>query len=264
MKRTFTAAASALALISGLAATQASAQGLRGVRVEGQVGYSQFSANGEEDNHIGYGGAAGVDFDLGGFVLGAEGTFWWAPAETEGADGPGFAEHKTFEELGIAARAGVMASPSTLVYGKIGYVRNEQRKRFTPFNPGTTVPNSARPGAYYENYKVNGWQYGAGVEQMISNNVYAKVEGRYSDYEKEEGIAGGTHTITGLVGLGVLFGGARAEEPVVIAPAPVVVTPPPAAPATQTCPDGSVILATDVCPAPPPPPPPPAPAPERG
>ena len=34
--------------------------------------------------------------------------------------------------------------------------------------------------------------------------------------------------------------------------------------ATQTCPDGSVILATDACPAPPPPPPPPPPAPERG
>ncbi len=45
------------------------------------------------------------------------------------------------------------------------------------------------------------------------------------------------------------------------------VAPPPAAPsppATQTCPDGAVILATDVCPAPPPPPPPPAPEPERG
>ena len=40
--------------------------------------------------------------------------------------------------------------------------------------------------------------------------------------------------------------------------------PPPEAPATQTCPDGSVILATDACPAPPPPPPPPAPEPERG
>jgi iron complex outermembrane receptor protein len=39
---------------------------------------------------------------------------------------------------------------------------------------------------------------------------------------------------------------------------------PPPAPATQTCADGSTILATDVCPAPPPPPPPPAPAPERG
>ncbi|GAA4043127.1 hypothetical protein GCM10022281_25410 [Sphingomonas rosea] len=48
-------------------------------------------------------------------------------------------------------------------------------------------------------------------------------------------------------------------------PAPVVETPPPPPPpATQTCPDGSVILATDACPVPPPPPPPPAPAPERG
>jgi OmpA-OmpF porin, OOP family len=51
----------------------------------------------------------------------------------------------------------------------------------------------------------------------------------------------------------------------VLAPAP---PPPPAAPppppATQICPNGSVILATDVCPAPPPPPPPAAAAPERG
>ena len=47
---------------------------------------------------------------------------------------------------------------------------------------------------------------------------------------------------------------------VYVAPPP----PPPAPPATQTCPDGSVILATDMCPAPPPPPPPPAPLPERG
>jgi outer membrane receptor protein involved in Fe transport len=40
--------------------------------------------------------------------------------------------------------------------------------------------------------------------------------------------------------------------------------PAPVAPATQTCQDGSVILATDACPVPPPPPAPPAPAPERG
>jgi iron complex outermembrane recepter protein len=51
-----------------------------------------------------------------------------------------------------------------------------------------------------------------------------------------------------------------APEPVVAAPPP----PPPAPPATQTCPDGSVILATETCPVPPPPPPPPPPAPERG
>ena len=40
--------------------------------------------------------------------------------------------------------------------------------------------------------------------------------------------------------------------------------PPPPPPATQTCPDGSVILATDACPVPPPPPPPPPQTPERG
>jgi iron complex outermembrane receptor protein len=54
------------------------------------------------------------------------------------------------------------------------------------------------------------------------------------------------------------------RTPVVAAP-PLPPPPPPApAPATQTCADGSVILATDACPAPPAPPPPPAPAPERG
>jgi hypothetical protein len=54
------------------------------------------------------------------------------------------------------------------------------------------------------------------------------------------------------------------------APAPIPAAAPapapaaPAAPATQTCPDGTVILATDVCPAAPPPPPPPPPAASSG
>ena len=46
--------------------------------------------------------------------------------------------------------------------------------------------------------------------------------------------------------------------------APPPPPPPPPPPATQTCADGSVILATEACPVPPPPPPPPPPAPERG
>jgi opacity protein-like surface antigen len=57
----------------------------------------------------------------------------------------------------------------------------------------------------------------------------------------------------------------RAEAPVIPAAAPAPPPPPPPeAPATQTCPDGSVILATSVCPAPPPPPPPPVERGERG
>ncbi|MEO6582584.1 MAG: hypothetical protein ABIN68_07255, partial [Sphingomicrobium sp.] len=58
------------------------------------------------------------------------------------------------------------------------------------------------------------------------------------------------------------FGASRAAPEPYVAPPPP--PPPPPPPATQTCVDGSVILATDACPAPPPPPPPPAPEPERG
>jgi TonB-dependent receptor len=47
-------------------------------------------------------------------------------------------------------------------------------------------------------------------------------------------------------------------------PPPAVLPPPVPEPATQTCADGSVILATAACPAPPPPPPPPPAPVERG
>jgi hypothetical protein len=61
---------------------------------------------------------------------------------------------------------------------------------------------------------------------------------------------------------GFRFGGGIVEA--APPPPPPPAPPPPEAPATQTCADGSVILATDTCSLPPPPPPPPAPEPERG
>jgi opacity protein-like surface antigen len=65
-----------------------------------------------------------------------------------------------------------------------------------------------------------------------------------------------------LASLNFNFGGGSEALPPPPPPPPPMAPPPPP-PATQTCPDGSVILATDICP-PPPPPPPPAPMPERG
>jgi iron complex outermembrane receptor protein len=66
-----------------------------------------------------------------------------------------------------------------------------------------------------------------------------------------------------MLGANYKFGAASPAPP---PPPPPLPPPPPPAPppATQTCADGSVILATDACPLPPPPPPPPAPEPERG
>ena len=211
MRRLQTGVFSALALVMGMTAVQAEAQGLRGFRIEGQAGYDQFSADGDHHSKWAVGGAAGVDFDLGGFVLGPEITYLWAPNEVKTVDGAGFVRHKSFEEWALALRAGVNVTPARLVYGKVGYVRNEQRKAFQPAN-GLT--------GYYDHYKVNGWQWGAGINQMISGGFYASLEGRYSDYKRKLH-SGGTHRITGLVGLGYLFG---ASEP---APPPPPPPPPP-------------------------------------
>ena len=255
MKKFHTAALTAVALVMGVTATTASAQGLRGVRAEADVGLTSFSAAGDKDSHIGWGLAGGADFDLGGFVLGAEGTYYDARPEVHTIDGAGFVNHKQFQEYGVALRAGVEAMPGTLVYGKVGYVWNEQRKEFLPAVPGGGYTANPALGYYYDHGTTHGIQWGGGIEQTIMNNFYVKAEGRYSDYKNH------THALTGLIGLGVLFGAA--------APAPIVepVAPPPPvveAPATQTCPDGSVILATSTCPAPPPPPPAPVERGERG
>ena len=259
MKKLHTGALTAVALVMGLTATSAAAQGMRGVRAEGQVGLSRFHSEGKSDTHIGWGAAVGADFNVGGFVLGPEAHFWWAPAENVGQDGAGIARHKTFQEFGLSVRGGAMVTPSTLVYGKVGLVRNEQRKAFQPF-AGVSGGNAFQAPGYYQNYKVRGWQWGGGVEQMITNNIYVKAEGRYSDYKSKLN-SGGTHTVTGLIGAGIMFGAAAPEVVVPMAPPP---PPAPEAPATQTCPDGSVILATDVCPPPPPPPPPPVQRGQRG
>lgn len=243
---------SALAAVSLLLAQQASAQGiqLRGVRADAQVGIDRFYSEGNHDNHLAYGGALGVDTFVGdNFVLGIEGTFLNSRAENITRDGPGVAERKSFEEWGGAIRAGVMASPSTLVYAKGGFVVNEQRKYFNADNPF---------GSYYNHYHTKGWVVGGGVEQMVSNRVYVKAEGRYANYRTN------SSRLTGVLGLGVLFG--PSPEPVVVVAPPPPPPPVEVAPATQTCADGSVILATDICPAPPVEvaPPAPEPAPERG
>ncbi|CAA9512027.1 MAG: Outer membrane protein A precursor [uncultured Sphingomonas sp.] len=87
------------------------------------------------------------------------------------------------------------------------------------------------------------------VNQTTNANLFANFEQRFR-----------SHSL--LASLIFNFGAPPAPPPP--PPPPVVEAPPPPPPATQTCPDGSVILATDTCPLPPPPPPPPEPAPERG
>ncbi|MDQ3245667.1 MAG: outer membrane beta-barrel protein [Pseudomonadota bacterium] len=108
------------------------------------------------------------------------------------------------------------------------------------------------------------WQIIAGVRTAITPNLDAGLKYRFfnTKYNVEETqteeIIGKFRSHSLLASLIYNFG-----APAVMLPPPPPPPPPMEAPATQTCPDGTVILATEICPVPPPPPPPP-PAGERG
>lgn len=114
------------------------------------------------------------------------------------------------------------------------------------------------------------WQLLAGFGREITPNVELGLKYRYFrtlalNYDFDDTFlpfefSGGRFTSHSLLASLIYNFRAPPPPPVVVAPPP----PPPPPPATQTCPDGSVILATDACPVPPPPPPPPPPEPERG
>ena len=131
-------------------------------------------------------------------------------------------------------------------------------------DPGFGIPGSANPNPPITTFDLHGsdsgvaWQLIAGVRMAVTDNIdiglkyryFHSAKLRFGDVEDEAFDLNGRLKSHSLL-LGVIYN--------FTAP-----PPPPPPPATQTCPDGSVILATDVCPAPPPPPPPPPPAPERG
>jgi opacity protein-like surface antigen len=133
--------------------------------------------------------------------------------------------------------------------------------------------------ASYAGAKDNAMAYQGivGLRYAVSDNIDAGLKYRYLHTDKLNfdgafAVNGTNFTTTAsgnydshsvLASLVYNFN-SRAPEAAPIPAAVEVPPPPPAAPSTQTCPDGSVILATSACPAPPPPPPPaPAPA-ERG
>jgi opacity protein-like surface antigen len=126
--------------------------------------------------------------------------------------------------------------------------------------------------------KDNAWAYQgiAGLRYAVSPNVDAGLKYRYfrtgnlnfNDAFTVNNVpftteTSGHYASHSLLASLVYNFNARGEGPVPIPAAAPAPPPPPAPPATQTCADGSVILATSACPAPPPPPPPPAPV-ERG
>ncbi|MEO7365944.1 MAG: outer membrane beta-barrel protein [Sphingomicrobium sp.] len=112
------------------------------------------------------------------------------------------------------------------------------------------------------------WQVIAGVRKSVSQYFDLGLKYRYFDAgnvsDNVEGVRLRSDYKSHSLLLSLIH---NFNSPLPPSPPPMVVEPPPPPPpppATQTCADGSVILATDACPLPPPPPPPPPPEPERG
>jgi outer membrane immunogenic protein len=157
-----------------------------GPRVEGILGYDHVGAgssvdndNGRDDQSIGgllYGIGAGYDVAVGGALVGIEGEITGSTAKSDRRDYSadfGFGRVKQGRDLYIGARAGILATPETLIYAKGGYT-----------NARLNVLAGSTSQTTDTDFDLDGWRVGAGVERAVGPNSYAKVEYRYSNYQR--------------------------------------------------------------------------------
>lgn len=122
-----------------------------------------------------YGVEAGYDVALGGALVGAEVELTDSTGKVEtnrvSPNTFGFGEVSTGRDIYLGLRAGVLATPETLIYAKGGYT-----------NARLNLLGSDGTTEFDENFELDGFRVGAGVERAIGTNAFAKVEYRYSNY----------------------------------------------------------------------------------
>ena len=183
------AASAIVAIQAAQAFDLAGPTSFRGFRVEGDVGGDRFQALGDKKTKLGYGATIGFDGVIADkIVIGAEGSYWRSNNFTElcaGGLNGGTVCDKSFEEFGAAVRAGYLATPKLLIFGKGGYANGEQRKNFAPSNSLFYV-NGQIVGpeqGYYRHQGYSGYQAGGGVEYSVTDMIYGNVQYIYSNYE---------------------------------------------------------------------------------
>ncbi|PEQ13767.1 autotransporter outer membrane beta-barrel domain-containing protein [Novosphingobium sp. PC22D] len=190
MKKILVCLASGTALVSVPAMAQQADSPFNGPRVEAIVGYDVSKAGSSIDDDVNadndesidgflYGIGAGYGVDLGSAVVGVEAELSDSTAKTKFDNGDfegfGIGNVKANRDLYLGARAGIKATPRTLVYVKGGYTN--AKFDVNSFD-GTTDLG--------QDIDADGWRIGAGVEQAMSSNTFAKLEYRYSNYSKAE------------------------------------------------------------------------------
>ena len=170
-------------------ASAASAAPFDGPYVGAQVGWqsekmrdvkSSFGAIPVDENKRSVTGGlfAGYDRTINGrFVVGAEGGVDFA-SDNEVATSAGGTSYSVDPKYSfdLTARAGYLVNPQTLIYARGGYTNARIR---------TTVTNGAGISSASDNQ--DGWTVGGGVERMVTQNVSARMEYRYSKFSEGDG-----------------------------------------------------------------------------
>lgn len=185
MRKFFAAALVASTMLAAPAYAQDADPSFEGFRVGVIGGYDIIRPGSSEDSDIDgddqnvdgflYGVEAGYDLPVGNAIVGVEAELSESTGKVEvNSTDPnffGFGEVGTGRDIYVGVRAGVLASPSTLIYAKGGYTNARLNVLATD---GTTELR--------ENFELDGWRVGAGVEKAIGTNTFAKLEYRYSNY----------------------------------------------------------------------------------
>ena len=80
---------------------------------------------------------------------------------------------KQGRDIYVGGRVGYVVSPATMIYAKGGYTNTKLRVLAGDTNQTTDT-----------DFNLDGWRIGAGAEHALSPNTYAKLEYRYSNYER--------------------------------------------------------------------------------
>lgn len=166
------------ALFAASAATPALAQDkapFTGARVEALAGWDRVQNNGHDDG-IGYGLAAGYDFQTGMGLVGieaeaADSSVKQCVGSTTLAD-PRLCA-RAGRDLYVGGRVGTVLGGNTLLYAKAGYTN--ARAKLTS-NDGTGRVNLGSTD-------LDGVRVGVGAEYALGTNAFVKTEYRYSNYE---------------------------------------------------------------------------------
>lgn len=186
MKKCVLVLAATAACVSAPALAQ-DASPFTGPYVGGVLGYDSVEIEIDDlkgdDNGTLYGGVIGYDMNLGGFVVGVEGEYTEsAVKQTEQSvlvTGDK-ASLSAGRDLYAGVRLGYEFVPNAMIYAKGGYTNAKAKLRYDD-NAGSVTSFSD---------ELDGYRIGGGLE-ATSNNMFVRLEYRYSDY--------GSYTSDGLL-----------------------------------------------------------------